>query len=583
MDPMNGLETFVASVFSNFASIPSWALYACTLISGYATVRYLAKANETEKIKARFWFAVAGIGVSFYPIIPALSLLFSPRRSEIVSILEDAGWAFFGGVVLAILWYRWITPRLLVARESALTRSPFDSDPIDVRHIADYYPKTRRVVDPRRHFMKGKIYVGSGEKGPLYFERAEPGKTFPHTLVAGTTGAGKGVALAVLAAQFLADGEAVFFIDPKNDEWAPHVLYAECLRLSVPYHYVDLRSTAGPQFNLIAGCTSSELEELLEAGLDIQRRGDTADVYRGEERRWLVMLAEATKAGDTLADLWNRHGDEIYRSAKDFANKIRELARIPSINAKTGEDFLARVVQGGGCVYVVGSSKSDAIRVIQRAMLVRLFQLAENRDRIEGTPRHIFTVLDEFASSMSLPALNGLQQMRDKGMHLAIAMQSFSDVRGPGMNADPVYVAGVVDEATPLKITYRLQSAELAELLAVKSGEHPIYRQMVEEHITPGLSRAVEPHRKMTQDVRPLFPSVLLQNLPPSCAVVFGVGDTAQFTWVARIPVEKNRDSVRIHELPGVKAASDSLLTESPITLTPPQSPSLATGSESPI
>lgn len=55
------------------------------------------------------------------------------------------------------------------------------------------------------------------------FDEFGSGTSAPHVQVIGTTGAGKGVSLGVMASQFLELGEAVFFCDP-YEAWAPSVL-----------------------------------------------------------------------------------------------------------------------------------------------------------------------------------------------------------------------------------------------------------------------------------------------------------------------------------------------------------------------
>lgn len=45
----------------------------------------------------------------------------------------------------------------------------------------------------------------------------------PHIQACGTTGSGKGVFMGSLSAQCALNGEAVIVIDPKDDEWFPHV------------------------------------------------------------------------------------------------------------------------------------------------------------------------------------------------------------------------------------------------------------------------------------------------------------------------------------------------------------------------
>ncbi|HIB5368517.1 TPA: MFS transporter, partial [Klebsiella pneumoniae] len=62
----------------------------------------------------------------------------------------------------------------------------------------------------------------------------------------------------------------------------------------------------------------------------------------------------------------------------------------------------------GGCCYIIGSMRNSKIITAQRMILVRLFQLAELRDRVAGNIRPIAIFKDEVKYHLSKPALEGL-------------------------------------------------------------------------------------------------------------------------------------------------------------------------------
>ncbi len=69
---------------------------------------------------------------------------------------------------------------------------------------------------------------------------------------------------------------------------------------------------------------------------------------------------------------------------------------------------------------------NSKIITTQRMLLVRLYQLAERRDRV---PCSIAIYLSELKYHLSRPALEGLGAARDKGVHIIMDHQSIADLK----------------------------------------------------------------------------------------------------------------------------------------------------------
>lgn len=52
--------------------------------------------------------------------------------------------------------------------------------------------------------------------------------------------------------------------------------------------------------------------------------------------------------------------------------------------------FHSKIFDEGGCCYVIGSMRNSKIITAQRMLLVRLYQLAERRERNRRTPPHCY-------------------------------------------------------------------------------------------------------------------------------------------------------------------------------------------------
>src|SRR5579864_7033095 len=96
--------------------------------------------------------------------------------------------------------------------------------------------------DPRRFFNSSKgLFTGliDSTLKPRYIPWTDYRST--HMQLLGGTGFGKGVAAAMFLSQSLEAGEAVVVFDPKDDKFAPNVLYQAAQQCGAPFYLIDLR------------------------------------------------------------------------------------------------------------------------------------------------------------------------------------------------------------------------------------------------------------------------------------------------------------------------------------------------------
>jgi type IV secretory pathway TraG/TraD family ATPase VirD4 len=430
-----------------------------------------------------------------------------------------------------------------------------------VREIHKFLPAAALEFQPMEHVDLDKgIFLGLDEdKKPIYI-KFPSSTSAPHIQVAGTTGSGKGVSLGVMAAQFLERGEAVFYCDPKNDEWAPHVLHAAAQRTGKPFYFINLNRPNGAQFSPFAGATEEEAFELFQAGFSLTDRGDASDYYGIADRREAGITAKLMAEKKlNIAQAYAARREVLQDSstgAEKFAGRLREMAETPSINAGNSAGIdLEKVIQEGGCVYVVGSMRNDIIKTVQRILLVRLIQLAERRDRLAGGLRPVCIVLDEVKYHLSRPALEGLGAARDKGVHLVIAHQSLGDLRDCPNDLNPDAVVDAVVENCRIKICYRLLNPVTAEWFAAMSGIIQVDDEVRNVRRNVAQSETVLPERSIRQTERFFVDVNMLLNLPYAVGVVYGDG-LPKFVSIRPIPVEKDMKSISIKTVTGTSAPS---------------------------
>lgn len=552
-------------------------LFFLGLFSGFLLLAF----NEEEGSKWKIAFAVLGVASSLpfgmYFIIPHLaSVAGSDTQPSIFFLLA---WAVCVGIswVGCLWWLRTGVRKVNVIADKITAKTELERNQrTDVRKIGEFIPKKALEFDPLKYIEQSKgVFLGLDEKGqPVYIEFGK-GNSAPHVQVVGTTGGGKGICLGVMASQFLQKGEAVFFLEPKSDEWAPSVMYDAAKRLGKPYYYINLNRPNGPQFNLMEGVSDIQAFELFQAGFSLIDRGDASDFYGIDDRFEADLLADmiaknqhpngqnSNSNGFTLAQAYSAslgRMEEVGEQGKKFYGKLREMSRVPSINAESGGMSLKKVVEEGGCVYIVGSMRNDIIRTVQRMLLVRLIQLAEERDRMKGELRKICIVLDEVKYYLSKPAQEALGAARDKGVHLILAHQSLGDLKDCTKDMSPDAVVDAVVENCRVKICYKVMSPVTAEWLAAMSGK--ILVDDESRTVTKNLMQAeiVDSKRSIRQAERYLMDENMLMNLPPSVGVIYGAG-LPKFVSIRPLKVPKSPQAVQIALARGgvAKTAADKL------------------------
>lgn len=481
--------------------------------------------------------------------------------ASISDMLWFAG-CFTAGIVSAITLLR-SGVQLLERTKGKLTQTNAleRNKKTDVREINKFLPEPMPLYDVDRYIdFKQGTFLGLDEhKKPIYWP---PGKPLPHVEVAGTTGSGKGVFIGMLISQNIGQGEAVFVIDPKDDEWLPHVVATAAKRYGKPYHFIDLRPGAPAQLNLFAGATADQIEELFLAGFGLSETGNPSDFYSIADRQAATFIAgEAVKPGATPGSICNEHMETILSmKAEKFAGYLKEMATIPAVNALEGVD-LRRIVAEGGAVYVVGSMRNTKVMRLQKMLMIKLIHLAEERDRT-GTvkPRPISVVLDEFIYHISKPVLEGLGAARDKGMHVTLAHQALADFARCGADLDKEAVMGAVMENCKLKLVYKIEDPETAEWLAQKSGKILVDDESRNVERNLALSEKVDDKRTIRQAERFFMDDNMIMNLHERLGIVFGLG-LPRFSFSSPVKTVKSPDNLIPQSCDGalLQTASQSL------------------------
>lgn len=545
---MQRLNAF-ADAFSFFLLWLQNSPVILSLLAGL-TLPFIFHLPREERKNAPFWLkSVACISIFFFifgtlsPLtIQGLSYFFDALNNH--SLVSIPLWILTLLFTAAGLIFHLIARRLLAGEIDSLKHRLIKKSKLerntrtDVRDVKEMLPDSVSY-DPLEYIdLKKGVFIGlDKDDQPQYITVKE--FQSQHAAIIGTTGSGKGVSATVLLYQAIMLDEAVFVEDPKNDEWAPHVLREACRIANKKFILIDLNNL-NFQMDLLAGISREQLEELFNAGFSLTKKGQGADFYRIADRRAARNTAATHQPGMTLSDLFNTDFvKSLQENIPAFYGELEEIALVNSINANEGFS-LKQIFDEGGCCYIIGSTRNQKIISAQRMILTRLIQIAETRDRINSKPRTVAIFLDELKYHLSRPALEGLGTARDKGVHIFMAFQAIDDLRDCPADLNPESVIGAVVENAKFKLVYQLQNPETAEWVARMTGSILVDDEMRKVKTDIALTEKMETDRMIRQAERYYIDCNMLLNLPPFVGFVFTPTDLAKATKLSHIVVKKS-------------------------------------------
>ncbi|EOT1755720.1 TPA: TraM recognition domain-containing protein [Klebsiella pneumoniae] len=540
---MNGALPFIAFMQQNQLML--------ALLAGL-TMPFFALMKNDEPQKAPLWkrliiafSLLCFLSGTLAPIvIGSFQWLFKTRLTSDNTVLAWSARITFTvtGIIFHIMLRRIFTPELDKIKKHLIKKTTLERElRTDVRTVKSLLPETLHY-NPLDYIDLNKgIFTGMDrENEPMYLPLKDWQKQ--HADIIGTTGAGKGIAAGILLYQSILAGEGVFVMDPKDDEWAPHLYRKACEDAGKPFALIDLRKQQY-QLNLIEDITPDELEELFVAGFSLAEKGQESDFYRIDDRKAARIAAQFVthNTASTIRDVYN--GDYVQSIAdkiKAFFGKIEELALLNAINAPTGFS-LNKIFDEGGCCYVIGSMRNSKIITAQRMLLVRLYQLAERRERIKDVPRPIAIYLSELKYHLSRPALEGLGAARDKGVHIIMDHQSIADLNDCPADLKGDAVVGAVVENAKFKLVYRVMDPDTADWVARMSGTILVDDELRKAKTDNMLTETIDSERTIRQAERFFIDSNMILNLPDFVSFIFTTKTLPSASLISPIKIRKRQ------------------------------------------
>jgi len=464
-------------------------------------------------------------------------------------VFEYGRWTMYGATTgLIVGWWLWILiarkmePRVANWLHSRTLKVEREGTLTDARSVADHLPHGNFKIDHFDFFKKAKernsMVMGVTEDNKAVLI-PRPEWVTSHVQVVGPPGAGKGVLMSAVMAQAITNfDDAVVYIDPKDDEWAPHVMAQACEQTGKPFIYIDLRSPT-PQINPIEGINLRDMTELLIAGFGLGRQGGDSDHYRNFDRKAARQLARLVVDGDTsLPEMFDNARDvvdaDILEKATGLLMQLEEVASITSIQTRHGLD-LAHSIKNGGVVYIVASLRDEAILILIKIIITRLFQVIEKRaDR----DRHVTCCMDEVKFLLSMPVLSAMSTIRDKNCNLILTHQTLGDLRACGADIDADAVLETIKNTTPIKWIYRSKDPETVAWATAMSGRILVDKERREIQRNELLVETAVGERTVDQVERNLIDENMIMHMPNGCALSISSG-IAKLAFASPIPTTK--------------------------------------------
>jgi hypothetical protein len=312
---------------------------------------------------------------------------------------------------------------------------------------------------------------------------------------------------------------------------------------------------------MFEGCDNETLENMLIGAFGFTPKGDNADAFRALDRKAARQAARYVSDNpgaspkevlDALGAGW-KEKDESGLTAMLCSEMFSEMAELPSVNRKsgTGGIDIAKLVETGGCLYVIGDMMNSRIITMQRMILIRLLMIAKNR--LQNDEQRIIRVMaDEYRVHISRPFIISLGASAGWRLLSILAFQSFEDLRDVPADLDADMVRGASLENCALQLSYRIKDDQTAEALAACTGEILVDDEIKDIDRNAALVETVG-SRSIRQSERWLIDKNMIKSLPIpdkdkktiGCGVLIGASQTAQFCFTSPVIVDRDESAIK--------------------------------------
>lgn len=365
------------------------------------------------------------------------------------------------GLIIRFTLHRYALPYWSKLFRS-IRHSQSDDVPTDIREEAGRFQAKDFI--PGKYYKKGKVLVGLDRKSkPIHV----PLNTWYETnmQVVGPTRYGKGVVLGCLMDQSIKRGDTLFYIDPKEDRFAPHVMYQAAMKAGRKFYYVSLHDGNIGSWAPFAGGSKRDAYARLESAFGLEMTGDPGtDYYKSQESRDLQAAFNKSQNIRALANLLEDS------DANRVTAELNRWSAIESLCPKNKGGFsIEKALKENAVVYVQGHLDDTVVKSATKVFISELIQEAR-RLKNERTA-HLTTVIDEVSFLTSKILAQSMATAVGFRVNFVLAYQSQNDLLNlDDKSVNPRYIHNSINVNCQLKAIYGGADFETAEAAANLSG-----------------------------------------------------------------------------------------------------------------
>ena len=367
------------------------SLYLIALLFTAIGITPLSPNKDQSNVEAMMVFTRKILLYSTYFLtiwIALMAMIFEFTNSEndpenfkkYLTFLNDVinpkilGLIVIGTLVLKMIYFRYLIPSVSsIKRKFRNVRS--DEKESDIR---DEKNSTKlKSFNPQKYYKKDHIFIALDEHNkPLYVPIETWRKT--NMQIIGPTRYGKGVAIGVIADQVIKRGDSVIYIDPKNDEFIPQIMYQAALEAGRPFVYLTLHDHGMGYYSPFKGGSERDGLSRLMSAFKLETTGHPGtDYYKRIETE---ILTAAFKTGRSINHLLTTlRGNEKTSSANAEMAAWAEIKTL--CPPKSASSFsVKKALLDGTMVYVQGKLDDAVVKTATNR-----WKLALNADVVRST------------------------------------------------------------------------------------------------------------------------------------------------------------------------------------------------------
>lgn len=373
---------------------------------------------------------------------------------------------------------------------------------------------------------KQKLVVGlDSSNDPIYIPLNVWRQT--NTQIIGPTRYGKGVAIGCLMDQVIRFGDCLIYVDPKEDEWAPHVMYQAAKAAGKPFYYLTLHDKGIGYWSPFEGGTRRDAYARLVTIFGMVEAGGESDFYKIVEKMQLNRILGEHDSYD-LTNLYGKITAFNSWQKNDRAKAIKVEAllenwrQIKSLNPPENVTRFSveKALLEDAVVYIQGSLNDDVVKTATKALIMEIIQ--ETMRLKSQRKKHATLVIDEMSFLVSKQVRDALATVVGFNMNIVSMYQSPNDLKFPDdKTLDGQALLQSMNVNSQIKLVYGGADYETAEWLSRLSGsitktvtsmEKTNVRTMGAEEWERG--RMIKAHEEAT------VPINVVLALPPRVAIL---------------------------------------------------------------